>query len=310
MPSPASQSLVLFPQIKEYNSWTPYSPENLNTLVTIEHKIDGSNFQVIFTKTDTEVLVGFASRHRMLFNNDKLFKYKETFGLPKYSDMLDRVSKWLKASDYSELRLFGELYGLTQKRIKYTPQPPQVNLWKAFALMFDNKFTCPKEFYSFCDLLNIDRVECVKITSLKEAVETNLEDPALIKQLVPFDNSIEGVVIKPFEWTDDPPFDTIKLKTEKFKEVEHPPTKSHETKTQPQNIKNIELYFTTNRLDNVYVNWWHEKLKLVEFYELFVKDALGDYNIANNTNFSPADINSATRAKVFLMIKDFLKNKN
>jgi hypothetical protein len=101
------------------NEFLDANPDFLNEKYIVEHKYDGSNFQVIFTKNSTEPPT-FASRNQILTDSDKFFNYKQVVKSPKYKEMFDKVQLYLNSNANIEtINLFGELYGQVQDRVKY-----------------------------------------------------------------------------------------------------------------------------------------------------------------------------------------------
>lgn len=313
---------ITFPSIKNVSQtkFKEYTNQEFeNELVVVEHKLDGANFQIIFTKTKNtdEILVHYGSRNMLIFENQKFVNFGATFKLEKYSSMIERIKMWLKKSDNMEFRIFGELYGISQNRIKYFSPPLPHNMWKAFGLMLDQKFVSPKKFYSICDELNIDRVECIKITNFAEAIQIDLYNKELIKSLVPYDEIIEGVVIKIYDWEIEPTIPYLKIKTSKFQEKENGNLKigrqeqpSIEPLVKPkESTCPLRPYLTEARLCNVLGNMANAN-KISDIYNAFVTDAIKDFNEETQKTNTSDIVDNYLKIETFMRIKSFLKNRN
>ena len=126
-------------------------PELGKQLFVIQHKYDGSNFQILFTKNDN---IQYASRNKMLTGDEKFFGYKKI--LPKINEnVLQKVQDYLnKSSEFRTINLFGELYGSpVNKRIKYE-EDCELRI-KFFDVYFNNVIQSPKFFYEWTKAIGI-----------------------------------------------------------------------------------------------------------------------------------------------------------
>lgn len=148
-------------------------PELAKELFVVQHKYDGSNFQVLFSKNEP---VKFASRNEMLNEEKKFFGWKNI--IPRVeADVLKKVQNFLDKSDLKTINLFGELYGsAVNKRIMYE-ENSVLNL-KLFDVYFNGIVQSPKFFYEWTEKLEIPKVFLV---------ETMTDEPVTLQAALEFD---------------------------------------------------------------------------------------------------------------------------
>lgn len=124
-------------------------PQLDQELFVVQQKYDGSNFQMIFSKNEP---VEYASRNKLLSENDKFFGYKKI--LPSLNGIRKKIQDFLNNSEYETINLFGELYGSAViKRIKYS-QDRELEV-KFFDVYFDEVAQSPKDFSAWTKTVGI-----------------------------------------------------------------------------------------------------------------------------------------------------------
>lgn len=147
-------------------------PELDRELFVVQQKYDGSNFQVIFSKNEP---VEYASRNKLLSENDKFFGYKKI--LPSLQGIRKKVQDFLNSSEYETINLFGELYGSAViKRIKYD-EDRELDV-KFFDVYFDRVVQSPKSFNEWARTVGIPD---------EFIVEHMTKEPVTLEQALSFD---------------------------------------------------------------------------------------------------------------------------
>lgn len=280
------------------------STEYYDRIVVVEHKIDGRNFQIIFKKNGNTIDVYYGSRNAMVTKDNDWFKFQDT--ISKYSKMIENLKKYLYESTYHQINLYGELYGGNSSkinRINYFEKRPYCDDFVSFGVRIDGKWIPPRDFYSFANENGINIVEVLAITTLEDAIYFNVEDPSIVSQLVPFDTKIEGVVIKEYEWHDEPSFQSFKIKSTEFREIESFGNKVTEFSQHGQFID----YLNKNRALNCFGKQPWVKSQIPILCEEIIKDALSEYNRDNCSSLELKDVLFAKR-HAFILIKDFFKH--
>ena len=277
------------------------NPQLSKELFIMQHKYDGSNFQIIFHKSGQ---IKYASRNKLLEENEKFFGYKNY--MPKLAQVIKNVQNYLENSTKETINLFGELYGSAViKRIKYEKDSP-LNV-KFFDVYFDDSIQTPKTFYEWVKEIEIP----------DEFLVETFGEPALLEDCLKFntesirtkcDDKIEGVVIKPYSYlfTSVKPSNSnevndnennndddddegylfyLKLKNPAFVEVEN--IKVVKVKEKEEKVKTIPLMSQVETEFDCYVNenrvlnnfgkqeWTKKDTKL--FYDFVMNDALKDF---------------------------------
>ena len=185
----------IFLKYKSCNGYTKgdYDKTCKDAQYVVQHKYDGSNFQIMFIKFDNCIKIKFASRNRILekdFNNHFcITKDKE------HVDFFENIRNFLKSSKYTTINLYGEIYGHVQKRIKYIDLL-EMNKIKYFDVVFDGgKYECAKFFMKWANEMKIPTVETFFQGTLEECINFDISIPKS-----PFGDAIEGVVIKPYDF--------------------------------------------------------------------------------------------------------------
>lgn len=202
-----------FPSISKTTPRKKIVETSGDKLFTVEHKIDGSNLQVVFdmSKQDPSIPT-VASRHFIVPNDFGTFIFKDALSTAVQTQL---VLDWMRENKVTKVNLFGELYGPSRHtRIDYGIDK---NCIKFFALVLDNKNMCPKYFYDWANKLNIPIVEQT-LMSLRDAIALDIEDPSRNMEWAKIP-VIEGVVIKDYEWTTCPKVFSFKRIAPAFSET-------------------------------------------------------------------------------------------
>lgn len=105
---------------KSLRQWLAKFPELDGQDYVITEKIDGSNFQLIFTKGED---LRFGSRNNELDIMDNFFDFQNAV-LVQYADNIEKLQTYVDTChDVDQIQLFGELFGGgIQRRINYGPE--------------------------------------------------------------------------------------------------------------------------------------------------------------------------------------------
>lgn len=252
-----------------------------SSLFIVQHKYDGCNFQIIFSKQTTDtttpppppppsINIQYASRNRLLDSNEKFYNYMAT--VEKYKETIDNVAQYLSNSNLTTINLYGEMYGHVLKRIKYNNLDESTNNLIFFDVLFDNVKQCPKLFIEWANKLKIPIVETLLIDSFVECSKFDVENFVSDRC-----DMIEGIVIKSF---DSDVVYSVKKKAIKFMETANvKQNKKSNDSTKKNNDPILEIfsqYLTVNRIQNVFgkQSWTvNEKPRFVEnvLYDAFIE---------------------------------------
>lgn len=252
--------------------------------VTVEHKLDGSNMQIIFVHdTDTNTVeTKYASRNLMLEKDTKEFKFMDS--VKEHFDLFERIKTYMVKNKILQINLYGELYGCLRcaDRIKYFEVKPPHDKLKFFAMKIDGLDLTPERFYSISDEMNIPTVERLGVFKLIDAVKFDLFDENLIKRLT-HDKVIEGIVLKCYG---EKLFDHVKIKNPRFAEIEAKKKRTDlDTITPPSpHMQDFEeahelfiKYITENRLINVFNKQPYSRKDTQQLCNRMIEDALEDF---------------------------------
>lgn len=305
-------SFIAYPSISNYDKVANILTQFMNILVVAEHKIDGSNFQIIFEYDEKNVLnVKYASRNLVLDKDTKNFSFEAS--VRDQEGVIERIKSYILADkNITQLNLYGELYGCLRcaNRVKYfDPTPPHDKL-KFFEIKINGTSLTVEKFYNLCEQLDIPKVECIGVMELREALKIDLYDPNLISRLTQGSKYIEGIVIKCF---DKPLFAPIKIKTPEFCEYERgkdvaaqkkEPCPPSATLVYEQQLRN---YVTENRIINVLSKQPYSKKDIPLICTHVIEDALQDFHKNNESTRETITMKSCVfkeaKQQVFHLIK-------
>lgn len=255
------------------------NPELKDCIYVIREKLDGANIQLLFTPNQP-MKVG--KRTTFLEPTDSFYDIWNT--LKKYESDIQRIQNHVNKTA-SEFRFYGELYGQgIQKRVFYGPEK-YISLFDCFV---DD---VPLNQFDFEDLtteLFIDHLmpPFIKyIGTLKEALKFNPEILSLSQFRrtgdIMEDNFAEGVVIQPYGRNVNTRF-LLKIKGEKFKEIEKKPKLPKENKFSDEVMQINELFTTyvnINRVKSIFSK--HGEIDspkdIGKYIKLVLEDAKADF---------------------------------
>ena len=284
-------SFIHYGQIlNSYDKKTHWMKKLTNKFI-VQHKYDGCNFQIIFSKEVDKptINIQYASRNRILSPDEKFYDYVET--VRKYQNVIDNVSRYLaENSDLQSINLYGEMYGHVLTRIAYNKLDPKTNNLIFFDVLMDGDKQCPKVFIEWATKMNIPIVETFLIGSIDQCLQFDVENVSSDCY-----NMIEGVVIKSY---DTKPVHILKKKSIKFCEIEKIPKPTEcESNRKPESFEN---YLTLNRVQNVFVKDLWEPTNRNKLVDTIMKDAFEEYcnDLFNFYN------DKKNRNKIFSMINE------
>lgn len=205
--------LLKFPSIentydqKNIDYWLNRFPELENELFLITSKIDGSNFSIIITEDE----IKYASRNRIIEENDSFFNYKEV--VKRYERDINLFQKHLIKFGLNKIQITCELFG---KGIFNRVQYFQENRLRILSVAIDDKWLSPSALMilimsvGLTGLNNKGEVDntfsealvlapkITRVAGLKEALSYNCEHKSLINRDIKGDNFEEGIVIQPY----------------------------------------------------------------------------------------------------------------
>ena len=172
-----------------------YTKTSNDDIYVAQHKYDGSNFQIMFTKFDDFIKINFASRNKILTEEQDFNQHRSITTDAVHEEFFENIKKFLKSSKYTTINLYGEIYGHVFKRIKYI-EPLERNKIKYFDVVFDGgKYENAKFFMNWANQMKIPTVETFFQGSLEECINFDFNG-----KKTPFGDDIEGVVIKPYDF--------------------------------------------------------------------------------------------------------------
>ena len=245
----------------------------------IEHKIDGSNIQFIFTPESTMDTFMICSRNHPLNREGSFLKVNMKELVDKYHDQLSYIQNYAIEHNMT-INLYGELFGKNiQKRINYGKD---VHV-RFFDMKINGENVAQKDFYElFNEYFNIPEmvVDNFGITSFENALNFDTE---ISSSIIENNDHIEGVVIKPW---DIPSSFYLKKKNKKFLE-----------KSKRKVIKNKEYSDHVNQLKTIYNEYLTENRVL----SVFSKEGEID---------NPSDIGKYIKLVLEDAKEDFFKDGN
>ncbi|MBQ4801528.1 2'-5' RNA ligase [Aquimarina sp. MMG015] len=312
------------------------SLDKLDWVVT--EKIHGANFSFIYENRE----LTFAKRKELLTWKSDFFGFQLVVKQIESNilELFEELSLQYKATRYI---IYGELFGGIYPHENVTPDKrvqaiqtgvyydPSINFF-AFdiAIISDAKYYLSyKESITYFEKYNISFVKPLFVGKLSEALNFNISINSKIPQELNLpnisDNLIEGIIVKPYDYTisvNKRP--VVKIKNNKFEEE----NKFHQAKkwafTENTNsyteelsflIAEIRNYLTKNRLDSAISKIGavdhNKKQRISELENEFLEDTLLDFNLDNNEILEGIDkaeqkwVIDRIRADIRQLIEDF-----
>jgi hypothetical protein len=269
MPFITYNSITNHYKTKEIDYFMNEKPEFAKCQFVVQHKYDGSNFQIIFEK-DVEngnqvQPVRFASRNCILEEHENFNNFKGLIVKDPYKTMLENIRKFFaESTELTNLNLYGEIYGNVIKRINYygPGEDKTENKLVFFDAKFNEKSKTTKFFTEWAKEMGVPAVDTFLVGTLEECLAVDVSQFKTIAG-----DQIEGVVIKAYDHEDEsicafylkkkmPGFDEIVVKkTPNKPEVkEAKPKLSHVkcTEEQKAQLEEFEAYLNQNRLTSAF----------------------------------------------------------
>jgi len=205
---------------KSLHQWLARFPELDGQDYVITEKIDGANFQLIFTKGED---LRFGSRNNELDITDNFFDFQNAV-LVQYADNIEMLQEYVDTCHaVDQIQLFGELFGGgIQRRINYGPEKQYL----PFHMRVDGRPVSYDDAWMVMSTAGIDSGWWVPIltapANLEAALEFDVE--GVETHSSKGDNLtgnlfIEGVIIEPYDQVfsihHDHPLQDIRLKKER-----------------------------------------------------------------------------------------------
>ena len=299
----------------------------------VQHKYDGSNFQIIFSKESTSPQkeaenddeekapfkpLQFGSRNCLLGGNENFNNHKNIVKKEPYKSMIENVQKYLNETpDVNTIHLYGEIYGKVIKRINYyKPEEDQENKLVFFDVMFNEKYKSSKFFIEWAEKMKIPVVENYLIGTYEQCLAVDVTQYKTVAG-----DQIEGVVIKPYDHENDnvQPF-YLKKKAEGFEEIvvvkQAKKTKEKTENNKPKfanlkctdeqkvDLEQLENYLNPNRVKSAFSKKAWNKAETSALATEVLVDAMKDFKIDNE--ISTIDLELAKKAympEIFKLIK-------
>jgi Rnl2 family RNA ligase len=274
--------------VKNLKMWLSKHPELDAERYVVTEKIDGSNFQLIFTKGEK---LGLGSRNNEIGEMDKFFNFQEAV-LKDCAEHIEKLQAFVdKSPDIDVINLYGELYGAgVQRRIQYSDKQH----FLPFYIMVDGRPVSYADAREIMDEAGIDPFWWVPILELDVTLDYALAiDVESLDTLVPYDmdgnRKIEGVVIEPLsnvytvDHEDGLSRFKLKKKSQNFSDkagIKHKTQKQHKISAEGNELygKWSEM-FNDNRLCDVEskVGPIEEMGQMGEYIKLLVTDVREDF---------------------------------
>lgn len=183
---------------KSLKQWMERFPELQGETFVVTEKIDGANFQLIFTKGED---LRFGSRNNELDIMDNFFDFQNAV-LVQYADHIESLQSFIDCSrDIDQIQLYGEIFGGgIQRRINYGPEKQ----YRPFHMKIDGRSVSPDEAFDilFDAGVCLDWwVPCFEMfIGFQHAVDFPIEDVITkcgIGEDLTGNRFIEGIVIEP-----------------------------------------------------------------------------------------------------------------
>lgn len=205
--------LLKFPSIentydqKNIDFWLRNFPELENELFLITSKIDGSNFSIIITEDG----IRYASRNRIIEENDSFFNYREV--VKRYERDINLFQKHLIKFGLNKIQITCELFGRSVfNRVQYFPE----NRLRILSIAIDDKWLSPSALMTLIMSVGLTGLDnegevdntfsealvlapkITRVAGLKEALSYNCEHKSLINRDIEGENFEEGIIIQPY----------------------------------------------------------------------------------------------------------------
>ena len=285
---------------KEIKDFFEKNPDYATKQYIVEHKYDGSNFQVILTKEYIDensipiVKIEYASRNCVLGPSDSFNNYKGILSEDIHKKALENIKNYLIESNLNSINLFGEIFGNVQKRIKYDLDGKNKILY--FDVVFDGMYQNTKLFFDWAKKMGLPVVESFMIGTFEDCLNFDLN-----KCKTEAGDLIEGVVIKPYADENTKPF-YLKKKMPGFEEivvqksVKIPKSKcENDSKFKAfydkyPEIINFSNYLNPNRAMSAFSKRPWTKKELPSLANEIINDAFKDFRIDNEETKITIDI--------------------
>jgi len=164
-------------------------PNYHKTSWIITEKLDGANFSVIITKDNIQ----FASRNRVLDENESFFNWQEVMG--RYREQLMTFTYWMLNNGYESMHIYGELFGAgVQKRIHYRDDQD----FRIFDMRLNGEYIPVGETIKI--LMDTDTTDMfVPIVTYKNTLQEALEVSPEGLKVEGVGREVEGFVIAPYD---------------------------------------------------------------------------------------------------------------
>lgn len=274
---------------KEIREFFKFNPDYATKQYIVQHKYDGSNFQIIFIKeTDEdnstcEIKIQYASRNCILEPGNSFNNFRAILDEEIHHKAIENIKNYLKESNIQTINLFGEIYGNVQKRIKYDLDGKNKILY--FDLVLDGVYQNAKFFIEWAKKMGLPIVECFMTGSFEECLNFDLDTCK-----TEAGDCIEGVVIKPYDDENTKPF-YVKKKMKGFEEIIVKKTEKN-SKTQSEKDSKCKAfidqypeleffpnYLNQNRAISAYSKRPWTKKELPALANEMINDAFKDFKI-------------------------------
>ena len=274
--------------VKNLRMWINRYPEIDADRYIVTEKIDGSNFQLIFTKGKE---VSFGSRNNELRSFSEFFDFQRAV-LIDCADQIERLQDYVDGSLYvDEINLYGELYGAgVQRRIQYSDKKH----FLPFHMMIDGRpVSYMDSMMLFMDAgilgcwwvpvlapsLTLDQALALDVESLDTRVSQSMDG----------NRKIEGIVIEPLENVYTLEHEEgvsrfkLKKKSQNFSDkagVKHKTQKQHKVSAEGEELfGRWSEMFNDNRLCDVEskVGPIEEMGQMGEYIKLLINDVREDF---------------------------------
>lgn len=301
------KSIVNHYQTKAINDVFQYIPEYMTCQYVAEEKIDGANIRLSFEyKGGTDVEFKFGKRTAWLEPSEKFYDYQSVLNDPRMKEFIGGINHLMQfVENVGDTFVFhGELAGQgVQNRIKYFDNK-QIRF---FGCEFNGEVFTQRDFYEFMDDVKFDDLYVPIVglyNSFDEAMAIDVESlPSFYNN----DETVEGVVIKPFSklainTQGEQQLFYIKKKSIKFQEKMKCKRIRREKVADPmldEAIDTFSEYLNENRMLSVFSKEGEidKPEQMGKYIKLFMEDAKIDYLSENTDKFMALD--DKQRSKVF-----------
>tara|TARA_R110000744_G_scaffold146669_2_gene259526 strand:- start:3436 stop:4464 length:1029 start_codon:yes stop_codon:yes gene_type:complete len=183
---------------KSLKQWMERFPELQGETFLVTEKIDGANFQLIFTKGED---LRFGSRNNELCLGSDFFDFQNAV-LVQYAHYIECLQDYVDSNhDVDQIQLYGEIFGGgIQRRINYGPEKQ----YRVFHMKVDGRSLDPAEAFHIFATAGVPThwwVPCFEIfTGFDHAAAFPIEDvitKCSIGEDLTGNRFIEGIVIEP-----------------------------------------------------------------------------------------------------------------